>query len=97
MVFFDPEFCNALNFSFFSTINFAILLGTRVFVQNEIVNEPGAARLYLENGTCIGYTQIPATRTHTKRSRVVLDACKTTVGRGAFRTLHGGTSGGDRG
>ena len=50
-------------------------------VQKGIVNEPGAVRPYLENDTHIGYTENPATREHAKRSRVVLDACETTVGR----------------
>ena len=40
----------------------------------------GAVRLNLENGTDIGYGKNPATPAHTKRSRVVFDACKTTVG-----------------
>ena len=35
-------------------------LATKIqqFVQHEIVNAPGATRLYLENGTYIGYTKI---------------------------------------
>ena len=36
------------------------------FVQNEIVNEPGAERLYPENGTCIGYTKIQQNATRTR-------------------------------
>ena len=44
------------------------------FVQNEIVNEPGAIRLYLENGTYIGYTQIQQHVRTTKRPRIVFNA-----------------------
>ena len=48
--------------------------------ENETSNEPGAVRLYLETGTCMGNTKIPTTRANTKQSCVVFDACKTSVG-----------------
>ena len=55
------------------------------FVQNEIVTELGAVLLYLEIGTDIWHRhrihQNSATRLHTKRSTIVFDASKTTVGR----------------
>ena len=50
------------------------------FVQNEIVNELGSIRLYLESGAYIGYTKI-LQHAHMKRSTIVFDACETIVGR----------------
>ena len=42
----------------------ALSRNVQQFVQNEVVNEPGAILLCLQNGTCIGYTHNPTTRTH---------------------------------
>ena len=39
--------------------NSTLAIKIQQFVQNVIVDEPGARRLYLESGTHIGYTKIP--------------------------------------
>ena len=67
-------------------------------VQNEIVNELGAIRLYLENGTYIGYTKIQQqVRTRSDQELCSMHAKQQSGLGGAFGTLSGGKSDGERG